>query len=325
MRQDEVHNRQEKELLGEYFETMVNHLPGGLVVIRMEKDGQMIPEFISEGFAAMTGMSREEAWRIYKQDALGGGHPNDVAGIASGLTEYFASGESQWELTYRLLTGNGDYIWVKNALTSVVNERGERRIYANYHDITKERQEQDRLRQQYNELILKHSLTPGAGELFAGHCNITQNRIIEILDHTKSNLLETFGYVRQDFFAGISGMIVDEEERRAFCDTFMNEPCLAAYERGETEITGEFYVKLPADDRGRYVRIRVKMVSSPDSGDIIGIMSVTDITEKVISELTMHKLSVASYDLVINVDLSRDYYYVQTGNREKPKIGRAHV
>ena len=48
--------RKEKERLEQYFQTLVRHLPGGVAVVRYEKDGAMIPEFISDGFAAMTEM-----------------------------------------------------------------------------------------------------------------------------------------------------------------------------------------------------------------------------------------------------------------------------
>lgn len=316
MKQDEVRTRQEKELWGEYFETMINHLPGGLVVIRYEDDGQMIPEFISEGFAAMTDMKWEEAWSLYQQDALSGAHPDDLPGILAGLKENLARGKSRWEVTYRLVKGDGTYIWVKNDLTMVQNEKGERRIYANYHDITKERNEQDQLRKQYNDLILKHYLTPGTDELFAGHCNVTRNQIIEATDYTKSEILEFFGNARQKFFSDMSGLVVDREEQELFRDAFLNEAVMEAYNRGETEIIRDFFIKLPRDKQGRYARFKVKLVESPDTGDITGILTVKDITEKKISDLIMRQLSVSGYDLVLDVDLSKDYYVTFAGVNE---------
>ena len=56
------------------------------------------------------------------------------------------------------------------------------------------------IRKQYNELILQHYRTPGPNALIVGHCNITQNRILEIIDYTDSDLLKTFGNVREEFF-----------------------------------------------------------------------------------------------------------------------------
>ena len=79
---------------------------------------------------------------------------------------------------------------------------------------------QERLRQQYKEQIRQHYLMAGPDALILGHCNITQNKIYEIVDHTNSGLLEKFGDVREEFFLGIGTLIVNEEERKEFTYTF---------------------------------------------------------------------------------------------------------
>ena len=66
----EVEMRKEKERLEQYFQTLVRHLPGGVAVVRYEKDGAMIPEFISDGFAAMTEMDMDDAWELYSSCLL---------------------------------------------------------------------------------------------------------------------------------------------------------------------------------------------------------------------------------------------------------------
>ena len=63
-------------------------------------------------------------------------------------------------MVYRLKTGSGGYVWVKNSLTLIQSAGGEFRVYAGYHDITKEREEKVQIRKQYNELILQHYRTP---------------------------------------------------------------------------------------------------------------------------------------------------------------------
>lgn len=47
-----------------------------------------------------------------------------------------------------------------------------------------------------------------------GHCNVTRDQILEIIDHTDSGLLSTFGTERETFFMGLSNLVVDEEGRR---------------------------------------------------------------------------------------------------------------
>ena len=106
------------------------------------------------------------------------------------------------------------------------------RVYSVYRDMTREREEQSRLRQQYKDLIMQHYQTQGPDALVLGHCNITQNRILEIIDYTDSNLLGTFGSVREDFFSGLSSLVVDEEERRKFLD-------IDVYKRQQLHHTGK--------------------------------------------------------------------------------------
>ena len=53
-----VRAQREKDRLEQYFQTILKHLPGGVAVVRLHPNGHMTPEFLSEGFAAMTGMTK---------------------------------------------------------------------------------------------------------------------------------------------------------------------------------------------------------------------------------------------------------------------------
>ena len=320
----EVQTRREKERLEQYFQTVVKNLPGGVAVVRYEKDGSMVPEFLSDGFAAMTGMSLQAAWKLYRQDAMAGVHPDDLNWVRQQMDAYIAGGDSTCEIIYRLQRGDGGYNWVKNNLTMIQNEEGESRVYAVYNDITREREEQERVRQQYNRLIMQHYRTPGPNALIIGHCNITQNRILEIIDYTNSALLETFGTSREQFFTGISGLIPDESERREFLSIYLNAPALAAFARNETERLLECFVQLPQESRGRYVQFKMNMVTTPDSGGVTGILTVTDITEQTISHRILHQTSVTSYDFIIDLNLFEDTYAVLIRNKNARCVPPQH-
>lgn len=320
---EQVHSRRERERLEQYFQTMVRNLPGGVAVVGYKKDGSMTPEFLSEGFAQMTGMTPEEAWQLYREDATKGVHPDDRERVVRHMAGFVASGETRSDLVYRLLKGDGSYVWVKNSLSMILDEGGEKRVYASYHDMTAEREEQDKLRRQYKEMILHHYLMSGPNTLILGHCNITQNRILEIIDYTDSDLLETFSSIREAFFTGIGTLVVDEAERKAFMGYYLNEPTLAAYARGENEVSLKCFIKLPQEAAGRYVQFKVNMVKEPDTGDITGILTVTDITEQVISDCILRRLSVVNCDLVVDVDLLRNHCTVLSGELEEEDTSEA--
>ena len=300
----------EQRRMEQYFQNTLKNLPGGVVVVRYETDGSIVPEYISEGLAVTTGMTLKDTWELYQEDALTGVHPDDLEGVRRQLDAYLVSGKNHWEIEYRLLKGNGEYVWVKNTLSLIEHEGGERKIYSTFNDMTKEREERARVRQQYDDLLLRHHQRSDPNVLVTGHCNITQDRIIQISDQTGAGLLEAFGAVREDFFIGLSTLVEDEEERQSFRNTYLRAPALAAFERGETKRTQDVFVKLPNEGTGRYVRVEMNLVSTPDSGDVTGILTVLDITEQTISNRISCQLSVTGYDFVADVDLRRDTYKI---------------
>ena len=310
---EEVNVKREKERLEKYFETVLKYLPGGVAVVHRALNGGMTPEYLSDGFADMVGMSMDEAWDMYKQDALSGVHPDDQDYVKQELDRCIRENCDRKDLQYRLKKGNGGYIWVNTKLSVIQCEAGDAMVYADYHDITEEREAQEKLRRQYREQIFQHYLITDPNTLILGHCNITKNKIIEIEDRTNSRLLERFGDNREEFFTGIGTLVVEEEERRLFYEKYLNEPSVRAFEKGIREVLLPCLVKLPDCSQGRYVQFKVNLVETPDTGDITGILTVTDITEKTIQERIIRMLSSLNYDLVADVDLINDKYKIVSG------------
>lgn len=311
---EKVRIRKEKERLERYYQTLIRHLPGGITVLGCAADGTIVPEFISDGFAAMTGMTLEQAYALYGSDAGAGVHPEDVDYVLARIRGQVETGLDSCETVYRLRKGEQDYIWVKNISALIPDEDGNARIYAVFSDVTEDMNERAELRSRYNDMLIEHHKGFAHGEIITGHCNITRNFIIEITDQTNSRLLETFGTAREPFFTGLAGLVADENERRAFLETFLAPPLLAAFARGDLKHELECFVKLPTETQGRYVRVVVKLVVSPDSGDLIGVLSVLDVTEQKISEQILNRLAHASYDFLADVDLRRDSYKVLSFN-----------
>lgn len=287
-------------------QSILDSIPGGVAVIRCNEEGVWVPAFLSEGFASMTGMSIEETWDLYLRDAMMGVHPDDQEKLARELDEYFQSGREYTELIYRLRKGKKDYIWVRNALTMAANDKGEKQVYCVYRDMTQELEEREVLRRQYQERLNRHFRNISADVLVAGHSNISRNRIVEIVDYTNSALIQTFGSGRNEFITGISSFVVKEKERHVFQDIFLNDSLISAYENGQSEVVQRFFIRLPHDQRGRYVQFKVNIIEEPDSGDMEGFFVITDVTEDVIQEKLMRKLSSLGYDMASEVDLYRD-------------------
>lgn len=310
----EVETRREKERLEQYFQNLIESLPGGVAVVRCREDGTYVPEFLSAGFAAMTGTTPEQAWKLYGKNAMAGVHPEDAPQLLEQLKEAMAHAYCRCDLTYRLQNGKSGYIWVKNTLSMLPGKSGDLRQYMFLRDITEEREKQERIREQYKEMLLQHYRTPGPNALIVGHCNITQNLILEINDYTPSGDANSFGMERDGFFAAMSTFIVEPEERQRFLDLYQNETLLAAYGRGETEQEFTCRIEYPGEETGRYVRCKVNLVKEPDTEDITGILTVTDITEKIIADQVLHQLTYTGYDHIVVLNLITDRYEIFTSD-----------
>ena len=285
---------------------ILNNLSEGVAVLCRTPDGNTRVEFISEGFASMMKMSPEKIMEAYRADVRGGVHPDDKERIDKALCEYLNSGKEHTELTYRMKRGDGTYFWVKNSITQMENEGGVRKLYCSHFDLTEEVEKQEKLRKNYRERLDRHLRSAGRNVLLLGQCNITRDVISEIIDCTDSGLNDKFGSSRTDFITGMSELITDEEERRGFLGTFLNEPAIRAYRNGFTKLEKICMVKFPNEETGRYARFFARLLEDPDTGDITGNLSVTDMTEQIIRERIMLNLAYVGYDMVSEIDLNRD-------------------
>lgn len=230
---DKITSSRKTEQLEQFYQTLVQNLPGGIAVIRFDMaKKQMLPEYISEGFAAMTGMSTDEAYALYKNDATAGVHPDDLDYIIGRLNQHLKKHLDTCESIYRLRKKDGSYIWIKNNSSLILSPNEIPLIYAVYSDITKEIEAQNKLRQKYNDLLLRQQNYPLSNEILSGYCDITANRILRIYDKTGIDPLQKFGFERQNFFKGLATLIESPEERQHFLNTFLNAPLLEKFAQG---------------------------------------------------------------------------------------------
>lgn len=315
---DKITSSRKTEQLEQFYQTLVQNLPGGIAVIRFDMaKKQMLPEYISEGFAAMTGMSNDEAYALYKNDATAGVHPDDLDYIIGRLNQHLKKHLDTCESIYRLRKKDGSYIWIKNNSSLILSPNEIPLIYAVYSDITKEIEAQNKLRQKYNDLLLRQQNYPLSNEILSGYCDITANRILRIYDKTGIDPLQKFGFERQNFFKGLATLIESPEERQHFLNTFLNAPLLEKFAQGINSQELECFIRMPHDNSGHYLKCVINMIESPDNGHTIGVLSVLDLTQfKINDQISMH-LAHAHYDFIATCDFNSDSYqlFSQTAKR----------
>lgn len=64
----------------------------------------------------------------------------------------------------------------------------------------------------------------------------------------------------------------------------------------------------------------MNLVATPDSKDVTGILTVSDITGQTISDRILHQLSVTGYDYVLDVDLSMDSCTLVSSNEGASRV-----
>ena len=306
---DKITSSRKTEQLEQFYQTLVQNLPGGIAVIRFDMaKKQMLPEYISEGFAAMTGMSTVEAYALYKNDATAGVHPDDLDYIIGRLNQHLKKHLDTCESIYRLRKKDGSYIWIKNNSSLILRPNEIPLIYAVYSDITKEIEAQNKLHQKYNDLLLRQQNYPLSNEILSGYCDITANRILRIYDKTGIDPLQKFGFERQNFFKGLATLIESPEERQHFLNTFLNAPLLEKFAQGINSQELECFIRMPHDNSGHYLKCVINMIESPDNGHTIGVLSVLDLTQfKINDQISMH-LAHAHYDFIATCDFNSDSY-----------------
>lgn len=294
-------------------QTILNAIPAGIAVLRYDPDGHIEPEFFSEGFAALSGMTRQETEEMYGQDAMSGVHPDDRERLGKELSDFFRAGKESISLVYRLRYGKEEYVTVRNNLTLMQSEDGIMRGYAVYQDMTEELKERELLRQQYKERMIQHYCTEGPDVLAVGHCNISRNRIVKMIDYTGTGVFESFGSDREIFFQKVASLMEEEEEKKDLLNKFFNSSVLHAYEEGRREMMHRFFIRLPHEKHGRYVQFKINLMEEPDTGDVSGILALTDVTEQVIRERMTQKQITEGPSVIIDVDLYQDRHTIVNG------------
>ena len=144
-------------------------------------------------------MTVREAEDLYREDVFVNIHPEDVDNCRIKIDAFLQSSEEYCELSPRFQRRDGSYIWIRVHISLSKSPDGVRRLYCVYTDIDQVVAEKEQMSRQYEELILQHYRTPGPDTLILGHCNITQNRVLENRNFTDSKLWETFGWDRESF------------------------------------------------------------------------------------------------------------------------------
>ncbi|MDD3794541.1 MAG: ATP-binding protein [Lachnospiraceae bacterium] len=244
-------------------------------------------------------------------------HPDDVE-ILRRLYRRLDEGEHRVEETLRFIDSRSrEYRWKKCIYTVVEDGRG-KLTYAlgSSVDIT----EQVETRQKYEAAVEYRERTQRENLVLSAHCSVTQNRVLEITDLTRSELLQRFGCEREGFFLGLESLIVDGNKRKEYHAQFSSEAVERNFELGihEAELTCEICVE-PGRKR-QWVTMHLDMVKVPETSQIEGFLLVTDVTTAHVQEQILNTVVECDYDYVASISLAADTIALFQKNARDPQI-----
>ena len=300
-----------------------NSQSGGLAVLNYTAEGVWIPEFISDGFASLCGMTPAKMRELYEHDAMAGVHPEDRLRLVKEMQEYAQTHNECGEFIYRLVRADGSYFWVRNYISSVKRDDGHYSNFCSVRDITAEVQEKRALRQQFRRMFNSFDSCLGKDELLVCRCNATKNLLLDADNDRHRDLSAIVGHVYDDFIDFISQFIIDEDERKEFLQISSAASLQQDFKRGERELSAVYFVSSPIEQCGRYGQFKISLLQDPDSKDVMGILFLTDVTEKTIKKKIIDKMLALGTDRVVDLDLIHDRYkLLYAENNHKKLIGR---
>lgn len=300
-----------------------NSQSGGLAVLNYTAEGVWIPEFISDGFASLCGMTPAKMRELYEHDAMAGVHPEDRLRLVKEMQEYAQTHNECGEFIYRLVRADGSYFWVRNYISSVKRDDGHYSNFCSVRDITAEVQEKRALRQQFRRMFNSFDSCLGKDDLLVCRCNATKNLLLDADNDRHRDLSAIVGHVYDDFIDFISQFIIDEDERKEFLQDVNAASLQQAFKRGERELSAVYFVSSPIEQCGRYGQFKISLLQDPDSKDVMGVLFLTDVTEKTIKKKIIDKMLALGTDRVVDLDLIHERYkLLYAENNHKKLIGR---
>ncbi|MEG2699617.1 MAG: ATP-binding protein [Hungatella sp.] len=227
-------------------------------------------------------------------------HPED----AELFREFYRKlhlGEPQVSVTVRLWDIRvQSYIW-KHCTYTILPNRDREPIYALGSAV--EMTDQMEAKQKYDDAMKYRYSSLSENVIIAGHCNVTRNVILEVEDKTGLDVEHRFGMVREEFYRGIASLIPNEEQQQIFCRTFFNENVKNSFALGITQHHYDCTINLGPEKGIRWVSTHVDTALQPESNELIGFLTVTDVSASKMQEQVLDSVIQFDYDYVAHLNL----------------------
>ena len=271
--------------------------------------------YVNDAMAELMGFEREELLEIYKKNAWAYIHPEDlmrlqemVRGVVDGSMPY-----EEFEEDLRVTRSDGKMRWVNlRFITRQTMEDGWG-YCVSCQDIT----ERVEAQQKYEEEMTYYT-TFAKQSLAFFHCNMNSN-VGEKKNSANLSMLETMKPQTVDeILAAIGETIPVKEEREIYDAHFTREAMMYAYEQGEMHFAMEHWDTCVDG----WIETSYDLVKNPISGELEAFMFARDISERMLAQKIIGRITEQEYDYIGGIDVAKGDYSIylqsQKGTRLPP-------
>ncbi|MCI2047141.1 MAG: PAS domain-containing protein [Faecalibacterium sp.] len=142
----------ETQLYNERLATIINSVPSGIGIYEIQ-DGKVVQLYLNDAFHRMLHDTRENRQKYAGENYLKAIHPDDAPAFQKAM-EGLLQGEKVIELTYRVINGDGAWIWLRIDGNLEVGAEGRKIVYCSYFDVNEQMKTQLALKQEQTVLKL---------------------------------------------------------------------------------------------------------------------------------------------------------------------------
>jgi PAS domain S-box-containing protein len=293
------------------MEALLQYSPGGIFSYSAEEDEQF--SFVSENMLAFLGYTKEEFAAKFQNRFSLMVYAGDRARTLREIDEQTSRGPFD-SCEYRIEKGDGTLAWVHDEGHIVADETGKRWFYVVIVDITENMRAQEAEREKYRA-AMQSLLDANPQAMGALRLNLTKNTCGEGHWHSRAAREAIVEKTADGFFSNVASRITDPDGRRDFLAAFDREKLAGDFSAGRSSVSFDYE---RFDDRGRpvWVRMYLKMLTNPDTGDTEGVVFSQDVSREKRRDGILSLITSQEYDLIallhLDTGMVEAYFIGQT-------------
>ncbi|WP_130862754.1 EAL domain-containing protein [Bacilliculturomica massiliensis] len=283
---------------------LYNNIPGGVFRCRFDRDLSVIDA--NDSLFDFIGYSREEfAAMGNKMSAVL--HPDDMAAMEDVLNRQLLQGNTIQNQN-RLLCKDGSVRWVGIKAQLIEEQNGERHFYCVLLDITEEKRLQERINELYEQEMAYFAEVSSKDGTFQGRINVTKNQMENYLS-TAEAAVARVGDTYDETVDNLASSAVDPAYGEVIRSRLDRSKVLADYAAGKVDYHFKF-LRRRNSGSAFWSGTNFRTCVNPETGDVIMFFYTLDITEQVLQEQLLGKITRVDYDIITEINLATGEYQI---------------